>query len=194
MGVIMKKNKLEKCEYGYLNWQKRRQLLAVIVHILIAGAIFIIGYVLNDNSKNNVFTIIVVLFVLPMAKHLVEVIILFPYRTPSAELYETVMKTARPDAFVFSDYVFTSQEKVMYLSSMVVQGNEIIGLIGTKKENIFYIKSYLERSMKQRGLPYKISICTEEADYFKKIKTTVSEAEEEAVLMETLEFLRAGAV
>ena len=192
--MMMKKPKFEKCEYGYLNWQKRRQLLAVIVQILIAAAIFIIGYVLNDNSKNNVFTIIAVLFVLPMAKHLVEVIILLPYRTPSAELYETVMNTARPDAFVFSDYVFTSQEKVMYLSSMVVQGNEIIGLIGREKENVSYIKNYLERSMKQRSLPYKIMICTEETEYFKKIRSTVSEAEEEAVLMETLEFLRAGAV
>ena len=190
----MKKTKFEKCEYGYLNWQKRRQLLAVIVQILIAAAIFSIGYVLNDNSKNNVFTIVAVLLVLPMAKHLVEVIILLPYRTPSAELYETVMNTARPDAFVFSDYVFTSQEKIMYLSSMVVQGNEIIGLIGREKENVSYIKSYLERSMKQRNLPYKIMICTKEAEYFKKIKETVSEAEEEAVLMETLEFLRAGAV
>lgn len=191
---MMKKTKFEKCEYGYLNWQKRRQFFAVIVQVLIAVAIFAIGYILNDNSKNNVFTIIAVLWVLPMAKHLVAVIILLPYRTPSAELYETVMNTARPDAFVFSDYVFTSQEKVMYLSSMVVQGNEIIGLIGREKENISYIKSYLERSMKQRGLPYKISICTEEAEYFKKIKATASEAEEEAVLMETLAFLRAGAV
>ena len=192
--MMMKKNKFEKCEYGYLNWQKRRQFLVVIVQILIAVAIFTIGYVLNDNSKNNVFTIIAVLFVLPMAKHLVAVIILLPYCTPSEQLYEKVMNTARTDAFVFSDYVFTSQEKVMYLSSMVVQGNEIIGLIGREKENVSYIKSYLERSMKQRGLPYKISICTEEAEYFKKIKATVSEAEEEAVLMETLEFLRAGAV
>ena len=192
--MMMKKPKFEKCEYGYLNWQKRRQLLAVIVQILIAAAIFVIGYVLNDNSKNNVFTIIAVLFVLPMAKHLVEVIILLPYRTPSAELYETVMNTARPDAFVFSDYVFTSQEKVMYLSSMVVQGNEIIGLIGREKENVSYIKSYLERSMKQRSLPYKIIICTEEAEYFGKIKATASKAEEEAVFLETLEFLRAGAV
>ena len=190
----MKKTKFEKCEYGYLNWQKRRQLLAVMVQILIAVAIFLIGYVLNDNSNKNVFTIIAVLFVLPMAKHLVTVIILLPYRTPSAELYETVMNTARADAFVFSDYVFTSQEKVMYLSSMVVQGDEMIGLVGREKENVSYIKSYLERSMKQRNLPYKITICTEEATYLKKIKETVSEAEEEAILMEALEFLRAGAV
>ena len=190
----MKKTKFEKCEYGYLNWQKRRQLFAVLGLFFIAAAIFLIGYVLNDNSKNNVFTIVAVLFVLPMSKHLVEVIILLPYRTPTATLYETVMKTARTDAFVFSDYVFTSQEKVMYLSSMVVQGNEIIGLVGREKENVAYIKSYLERSMKQRNLPYKIMICTKEEEYFKRIKETVSEPEEEAVLMETLAFLRAGAV
>ena len=190
----MKKPKMEKCEYGYLNWQKRRQLLAVVIQCLISATIFMIGYLLNDNSKNNIFTVLAVLLVLPMAKHLVEVIILLPYRTPPATLYEAVMKTARADAFVFSDYVFTSQEKVMYLSSMVVQGKEIIGLIGREKENVAYIKSYLERSMKQRSLPYQVIICTEEAAYLKKIQETVSEPEEEAVLMETLEFLRAGAV
>lgn len=190
----MKKTKVGKCEYGYIDWKKKKEMFAVLVQCLIAASIFIIGYLLNDNSKNNVFTIVAVLLVLPMAKHLVAVIILFPYRTPSAKLYENVMKTARPDAFVFSDYVFTSQEKVMYLSSMVVQGKEIIGLAGREKENIAYIKSYLERSMKQRTLPYQVIICTEEAVYLKKIKETVAESEEDAILMEALEFLRAGAV
>ena len=183
-----------KCEYGYLKQKKRCEMMAVLILVLIAAAIFITGYLLNDNSKNNVFTMVAILLVLPMAKHLVEVIILLPFRTPSQALYEAVMKTARSDAFVFSDYVFTSQEKIMYLSSMVVQGNEIIGLAGREKEKTDYIKAYLERSMKQRELPYQIVICTKEAEYLKRVKENTSKPQEEAVLMEALEFLRAGAV
>ena len=190
----MKKVPCGKCEYGYLTWKKHAEMRAVLILFLIAAAIFIVGYVWNDNSKNNVFTMIAILLILPMAKHLVEVIILLPFRTPAQELYEAVMQTARPDAFVFSDYVFTSQEKVMYLSSMVVQGNEIIGLTGREKEKTDQIKAYLERSMKQRALPYQVVICTEEAEYLKRIKEAVSKPQKETVLLEAVDFLRAGAV
>ncbi len=57
----------------------------VIAIIVIALAIFGIGLLLNKMSRANIFTVLAILCVLPWAKQLVALIVLFPYHSVSRE-------------------------------------------------------------------------------------------------------------
>ena len=76
----MKKQKLERREYGYLAQKKRSALFHTVLMVLIGLVIFVVGLLLNKMEARNVFTIAAICMVLPAAKSFVSVIVLFPYK------------------------------------------------------------------------------------------------------------------
>ena len=80
-----KKQKLEKGSYGYLKSKKKDALVHTLLMTGIGVAIFIVGLLLNKMEVANIFTILAFLMVLPAAKALVTVIVLFPYASISQE-------------------------------------------------------------------------------------------------------------
>ncbi len=188
----------EKCEYGYVRSQKKRMLFGALLMIAIGVAIFILGLLLNKFEKANVFTIIAVLFVLPMARYLTSWIVLLPFRTPEEALYERVREQLPEGAVLLSDYVFTSGERVMGLAFLVLTDNEYIGLGARKNEKLPKMKEYLSDALKKRAIPGKFVLCGEEEEFFAKlkkvseVKRTKEERQEER--QELLDFLRSLSV
>ena len=72
---------LEKGSFEYINKKKKRKIIMVIAIIVIALAIFGVGLLLNKMSRANIFTVLAILCVLPWAKQLVALIVLFPYHS-----------------------------------------------------------------------------------------------------------------
>lgn len=166
---MAKKQKLKKGSYGYINYKRRTQPLLVLLYICIGLAIFFLGLVLNKFEKENIFTILAFLMILPATKKLVNGIVFLPYRTIPVQLQQKVENSKKPEDIVFYDAVFTSPQKVMFLAVLAVAGNEVIGLTGRKKEEKEYIEKYLKDSIKKRGWAYKVSIITEESVFLKKL-------------------------
>ena len=81
----MKKQKLERGNYGYLKQKKQGALTHTILMVLIGVAIFVVGLLLNKMEARNVFTIVAICMVLPAAKSFVSVIVLFPYKPMNEE-------------------------------------------------------------------------------------------------------------
>ena len=76
---------LEKGSFEYIKKKKKRKIIMVVAIIVIAAAIFGIGLLLNKMSRANIFTVLAILCVLPWAKQLVALIVLFPYHSVSRE-------------------------------------------------------------------------------------------------------------
>lgn len=184
----------KKCEYGYIRSQKMRMLSGALLMVLIGVAVFILGLVLNKFEKANIFTVIAVLFVLPMARYLTSWIILLPFRTPESRLYGQVEELAPEGAVVLSDYVFTSGERVMGLSFLVLTDHEYIGLAARTKEKLPKIREYLSDALKKRALSGKLVLCETEEEFLAKLKKVPEVTKKEEDRQELLDFLRSLAV
>ena len=100
----------EKCTLGYLTKRKKAEILWIVFFVVLGVAIFLTGY-LWSGVRANIFTVMAVLLVLPAAKHLVALIAMFRKKGVTKERYDKV-KTAAGQAVLYTDYVFTSTEKM----------------------------------------------------------------------------------
>lgn len=164
-----KKKKILKGEQGYIDEQKKRRLLRTVLYFGIAAAILILGLCLNKFEKNNIFTIVAVLMVLPATRALINFIALMPYRSVKKEEVEEVQKLLKGADVMYTDMVFSSTDKIMYCSFLVITADEVLCLAGREKEDTAYIEKYLKESLKKRQISYKFYITKEKKRYLEKL-------------------------
>ncbi|MDE7061429.1 MAG: hypothetical protein K2O71_07545 [Lachnospiraceae bacterium] len=156
-------------EMGYLDSQKKYRIEKTLLYVFIGIAIFVLGLCLNKFEKTNIFTVIAVLMVLPAAKALVGVIVLFPYRSVSSERVEKVQSLLSGEDVMYTDMVFTSPDKVMFLAFLVIKQDEILCLAGREKEDLRYIEKYLREELKKRMLSKKLYVTAEEKNFLERV-------------------------
>ena len=186
--------RVERCEYGRIREVKRRNLVGVLCMIAIGVAIFILGLCLNKFDKRNIFTVVAVLFVLPMARYLSTLLVTLPYKTPDKALYEKVKEAIPEGSILFSDYLFTSSERAMGMSFFVLTGNVLIGLAASEKEKTEKMMSYLSAELKRRGIPGKVTVYKEREKFLAALKEIETATRTEGEMQELVEFLRSLAV
>lgn len=162
----MKKN---KCESGYILAEKKRRIMVTLIYVIIGVAIFLTGFFMYNHSKSNVFTVVAILLVLPAAKHFVQLIILMPFHSVEKKEEEEI-RSLREDAEFFFDYVFTSEEKVMGLKAAVISNGNFVGLSANEKQDIPYIKSYLQKGANNYSPNFQVYIEKDKHAFEKKIK------------------------
>ncbi len=186
----MKKQKLERGQYGYLKQRKQKALYGTFLMVLIGVAIFVLGLLLNKMEATNIFTVIAVCMVMPAAKYFVSYVVLFPYKPMDAETKERLDSYAKEGDTVLYDVVFTSSEKVMHLDCIYVTGHQIIGYTSRAKDNVQIMQDYLKKELILRCLSYVVYIATEEKQLKDRMKLrgdetaeTNTEAKEEVLSM-----------
>ena len=166
----MKKQKLERGEYGYLNQKKKKALCGTCLMVLIGVAIFLVGLLLNKMEATNIFTVIAVCMVMPAAKYFVSYVVMFPYKPISLEAKERLDSYAKEGDTVLYDVVFTSSEKVMHLDCIYVTGHQIIGYTSREKDNVPVMLEYLKKELKLRAISYTVYITAEEKQLKDRMK------------------------
>lgn len=146
------KFEIERGSFGYIKRKKKRQIIMILVLILAAVIIFMTGLFLNKFDRANVCTVLSILFVLPIVKILVIYIVLFPYKSVPEELYNRIKNIVCENAILMTDMVITSPDKSMGLDFIVITDNQVIGIIGKKKQDIKYIEDYLKKSLKENKI------------------------------------------
>lgn len=169
---------MDKGTHGYIKYKKNKQLRDTITIALVGIIIFVVGYLLNDNSKNNVFTILAILLALPGAKMLVGYIVVAPYHSMNDKEYEQVCKVISPSVAMISDLVITSPDKVMNLDVVVVDDHQVIALQGKEGQDISYIQTYLMRTIKNQGYSFEVKVLTDFSEFLLRVKTLVSSKEQ----------------
>lgn len=175
---------MDKGMYGYIKYKKNKQLRDAIIIALIGIIIFIVGYLLNDYSRNNVFTIIAVLLALPGSKMLVGYIIVAPYRSMDEKKYEQVCNVIPQSATMISDLVITSPDKVMNLDLVVVDNYHVIALEGKEGQDISYIQTYLMRTIKNQGYSPEVKVLTDFSKFLLLVKTLGNSINQELAQIE----------
>jgi len=186
--------RVERCEYGRVRAEKRKNLIGALSMVAIGVAIFVLGLCLNKFEKANIFTVVAVLFVLPMARYLTTAIVLLPYKTPEKALYDRVKEAMPRHSVLLSDYVFTSGERAMGMAFFVLTGHELIGLAMSEKEKTDKMTAYLTTELKRRMIPGKVTVHKEQEKFFAALKKIDAATRSEEEMQEAVEFLRSLAV
>ena len=151
--------KYNKFEKGYLTYRKRRLFLNVAINVLAAIIIFVAGLLLNKMQPRNIFSVLALLFILPVGRSLATLFILMPYKEIISEnLTEAEKKIASKGVLLYSP-VFTSAENVMHLDLIAVFKGRILGYkarpVKTAKSEHNYkkitAKAYIDKHLKNQG-------------------------------------------
>lgn len=174
--------KAKKGEFGYLSRRKKRVVFWLVLLIGIAAAIYLSGLLLNKMSNRNVFTVIAVLFALPIAKQLVALIVLFPYHSVTQESYRKATDHLPEGMELMTDLVITSSEHVMHLDFVAIGQNQVIGVLGDGKQQLSEVRTYLSKGVHNWGSDYKVKIVGSEKMFYQELKnvpTVETDQEEE---------------
>lgn len=165
--------KAKKGEFGYLSRRKKRVIFWLVLLIGMAVAIYLSGLLLNKMSNRNVFTVISVLFALPIAKQFVALIVLFPYHSVSRESYQKATDHLPEGMELMTDLVITSSEHVMHLDFLAVGQNQVIGVLGEGKQQLSEVRAYLSKGVHNWGSEYKVKIVSSEKLFYQELRNVL---------------------
>lgn len=159
--------KLQRGDKGYIEYRKKSYMIKTFASIGAGALIFLIGLLFNKMEATNVFTVLAILMVLPMARGIVGVVVLWPYHGADLESYKTVSSKVREGMKLYADVVMTSPEKSMNLDYIVEIKGSVIGLVGKKNQDVTYIQSYLTKGIRNWCSEYKVKLYTDTKQFLK---------------------------
>lgn len=162
----MKKKEIlgkKKFERGYLTKRKAKLWGNIGINILMAFAIFIFGLLLNKMDVRNIFSVIAILFILPIARSLSILSVLFKRRELEEEILNKAEERIEGKGVLLYSPVFTSKERAMHLDLVALFPTGIIAYVRKPenktqekqreryKRNIEEAKKYLDAHLKNQG-------------------------------------------
>ena len=153
--------KYDKFEKGYLTYRKNRLFLNIALNVLAAVIIFIAGLLLNKMQPRNIFSVLALLFVLPVGRSLATYFILLPYKEIKGNLLFRAEENIKDKGILLYSPVFTSAENVMHLDLIAVFKGRILGYkekMGKSVRNEYdykkktdAAKAYIDKHLKNQG-------------------------------------------
>lgn len=163
----------KKGEFGYIDRQKRYRCIMILAILVIAVAIFVTGLLLNKMSRANIFTVFAILCVLPWAKQVVGLVVLFPYHSVTGERYRRVQaileKRGLSDVRLYTDLVITSPDKIMNLDFAVIGAGQVIVLTGKAGQDTGYIREYLTKGVHHWG-EFRVKVLDSEKIFVRELE------------------------
>lgn len=146
-----------KGEVGYIKKQKKFQSMMLVLFIVIGVVLFLLGLALTK-TRANIFTVLGILMVLPGAKRVIALVLFVPRKSVEPERYEKMKERLAEDAVLLTDYIFTSPDKVMSFDFLIVQDQKVMGILSEKKQDLTYIKDYLQKGLNQTASGYQVCV------------------------------------
>lgn len=154
-----------KCEPGYIRKQKVFQSLMLLLYVAVGVGLFVAGLLLTG-TRANVFTVLGILMVLPGAKRVIALVLMLPRRSVEEERYHKMKETISEEAALLADYVFTSPEKVMSFDFVIVQNQNVMGILSEKKQDVKYITEYLQKGVDDTASGYRVKIFYSDDEFY----------------------------
>lgn len=155
---MKKTNKFEK---GYLSNRKQKLFINVALNIVAAVIIFIVGLFLNKMQPRNIFSVLALLFILPVGRSLATLFILLPFKELKNDKLVKVENSIKGKGVLLYSPVFTSLEHVMHLDLIAVFKGRILGYkekMGKSVRNEYdykkktdAAKAYIDKHLKNQG-------------------------------------------
>lgn len=152
----MKAHKYSKGEYGFLHHKKCMQILLCSVLAFLVVAIFVTGLILNK-TRNNIFTVLAILLVLPMAKILVNVIMLMRFKSTPYKTYEMLLHYEDNNNILY-DMPLSTPEEIFFAPIILIKDKEVFFYVENKLKDKDKCEKYIQGFARNDGIIIKAKI------------------------------------
>lgn len=186
---------MEKGEFGYIDWRKKKDLKHAIIIFLLGFSVFFLGLFLNKFSKKNIFTVFSVLFFLPAARYLVTYIILYKHKTYDKASYIKLKETLDEGDLLLCDIAMSTADRTIGFYFLVVIGDVIIGF--PFKSHTVYLDEYIKPMLTSRGFKFRLEIHEDFALFMNRVnkeKEKVRKNKEKNISIPSLDLEEIGEI
>lgn len=170
--------KYPKGTYGYVDAQKKIELIWSAIYFALPIGLFTIGLI-STKTRINLLTVIAIVSVLPAAKKLTTTIMLCRFRTGSKSFYEKA-KTAAGTLTVAYDLPLTTYDKKLYVNAVVLGGRNVVFYSENQKDNQSHFEKFLKDILNNNGhTNYTVKLFTDEAQFLNRVKGMAENFQEE---------------
>ena len=182
---MKKTNKFEK---GYLSNRKQKLFINVALNIVAAVIIFIVGLFLNKMQPRNIFSVLALLFILPVGRSLATLFILLPFKELKNDKLVKVENSIKGKGVLLYSPVFTSSEHVMHIDLIAVFKGRMLGYkekMRTSVRNEYDYKkkteaaaNYIDKHLKNQGRGDKLVVYDDIEKFVKAFPEKILSEEE----------------
>ena len=178
-----------KNTYGYIDSQKKYELIRTIVYFGVSLSLFIAGY-MATKSKMNLLTVVAVLGCLPASKSLVSMIMFFRYHSCSVDVKNTVSLQSEGLESLY-DLVFTT-EKATYVAAHAAYKSKCLVLYAEKSLDTAGLEAHLQDYMKKANISgVNVKVYTDLKKYTERLgQLKALEREEGKQALEVLQLIK----
>ncbi|MCI8364316.1 MAG: hypothetical protein HFG34_05140 [Eubacterium sp.] len=162
----MEKIKGTKCEFGYIQKQKTFQSLMLLLFVAVGVGLFLTGLLITG-TRANIFTVLGILMVLPAAKRIIALVVMVPRKSVDKERYDQMQETVAEEGILYTDYVFTSPDKIMSFDFLIIQNQNVMGILSEKKQEEAYILEYLQKGVDSQASGYRVKLFSTDEEFYK---------------------------
>ena len=159
--------KVQKGEFGYIRYQKKRRVLVTLGLFLLPLAAFVAG-ILITGTRKNLITVIAVVGCLPACRSMVGVIMMWMQKPMEAELYQEI-RSHQKDLTMAYELVITTYEKNAFLDAVAICGNKVAAYSSRMKEPPEDIEQHIRKILKQNGYKTEVKVFKEKRAYLDRL-------------------------
>ncbi len=168
----------KKGQFKYLKTQPIRIGILTIILLFMCAAVFMIGFITKGTSK-NIFTVVAVLGMLPVAKLIVSFIMCLKAEknTCPKDIFDSVNEIiGNADLALGYDFYLTSYKLNFPLYSCFVYDGSLIALCADSKTDLKACKEHIEKYLKNNSIDgIKVYILDNKNIYFDRLKSVPSD-------------------
>ena len=154
---------------GYINNRKLARGLLFLLEVALVAAIFITGYV-TTGRRENLLTVVAIVGVLPAAKSLIALIMIWPHKSQTKEAYDEVCDAAGDTSVVLTELVLTTTERIMPIDFIIVKESHIVGFTTNSKCDIPFADKFLTENMQLNGHKVSVKIMNNKSKFLMRVK------------------------
>ena len=160
----MKKH-IYKGQVGYLNAQKKKEVIRTISFFAISLMVYGLGFWSTGTNK-NLLSIVAILGMLPASKSAVTMIMYLKTKSTPEEVFQTITPYVG-NLLAIYEMVFTSYDNTFPIDCIVLDDNHLIGYTSRENGNMNAAEKHLSTMLSQNGfVQYNVKIFN---DYHKFI-------------------------
>ena len=148
--------RVAKGKYGYTLSHRKWQILKMSLYIVLALAVFLLGWAATKTTK-NVLSIVAIVGALPISKEMVGVIMSYKRKPMEKAVYEQISAKAGNLEQIY-ELLFTTQEKSYGVEAAIVEGRDVICYTIDSKCDLQALQKHLQRMLEANGYKENVKV------------------------------------
>lgn len=169
-------------EKDYIAKTKKKYTIGSLIWLTVMFSVFALGYFLN-NTRNNIFTVVAAVLVLPAAQYLTLLFGLWQYKDPDPKTSEQ-LALIEGQYSLFHSVLVPHRANILYFDHIFVTGSKIYCIIDNATD-LSNTQRIFNQKIKAKGIPLEALEYVDQAkvknmgNIFKKIRISVARENEE---------------